>query len=115
MDLELLLWGVPILVLVSALKAFLQGCGLTGNLLENICGALFAGLVIVVMMLEDLVALLPWLGIYGPIVLAGVVAFLVYRGYWPEALKQRLKAASAMDAALVSLAAALGVAVVLLL
>ncbi len=115
MDLELLLWGVPILVLVSALKAFLQGCGLSGNALENICGAIFAGLVVVVMLLEDLVALLPWLAAYGPITLAAIVAFLTYRGYWPEALKQRLKAASATDTALVTLAVALGVVVILLL
>jgi len=111
MDLELLLWGVPILVLLSALKAFLEYCGLSGKALQTVSSLLLALMVGLVLKMEDLVALLPWLADWGPIGMACLVAFLINMGFYPQVIK----AAAARDKLLVGLAAAIGVVVVLLL
>ena len=90
---DLVLWGIPLVGLVSALVSLLKWLWTGYNeKVVTIIGAVLTGLgALFIFSLADLLVLLPWLEVWGPRVLWALTAMLIYTGHYPLIGRIRFK------------------------
>jgi len=90
---DLVLWGIPLVGLVSALVSLLKWLWTGYNeKVVTIIGAVLTGLgALFIFSLADLLVLLPWLEVWGPRVLWALTAMLIYTGHYPLVGRLRFK------------------------
>ena len=82
---ELILWGIPLVGLVSALVSLIKWLWTGYNeKVVTVIGALLTGLgAIFIFSLADLLVMFPGLEVWGPRVLWAITAMLIYTGHYP--------------------------------
>ena len=90
---ELILWGIPLVGLVSALVSLIKWLWTGYNeKVVTIVGAMLTGLgALFIFSLADLLLLFPALEIWGPRVLWALTLMLVYTGHYPLIGRIRFK------------------------
>lgn len=90
---ELILWGIPLVGLVSALVSLIKWLWTGYNeKAVTLIGAVLTGLgAIFIFSLADLLVMFPDLEVWGPRVLWAITAMLIYTGHYPLVGRLRFK------------------------
>lgn len=90
---DLILWGIPLVGLVSALVSLIKWLWTGYNeKVVTIIGAVLTGLgALFIFSLPDLLVMFPGLEVWGPRVLWALTAMLIYTGHYPLVGRLRFK------------------------